>query len=304
MTLTGVGSESRRPSEDSLVSNLPDGYVVRSYSHMRGVQRAAEEIVESLDEKKNSNQWLVILGLSKGDIQQIDEDGHCLGGVNYRFQWEGTTGLFKIVPSMSHGTVTAQITRFIDGMFPTHGISISNALWVRTTTYKGLNKGKQADDAFLPPSRQAGRSKKPGWPTLVIETGVSESLPQLRADAKKWFADSEGDVRMVLLVGIKPHRVDLELWQLAPHSAPRPLTKAFMDSLCAQQPNMAPLSQQVATVQQPYCAHKVVITQGGSDGGPMVIPFQAFYDKPPTGQQSDFVLTDQDFETIVGGVLW
>lgn len=68
---------------------------------------------------------------------------------------------------------------------------------------------------------------------------------------------------MVLLVGIKSHRVDLELGQLAPPSAPRPLTKAYIDGICAQQPNIPPLSQQVAVFQQPYCAHEVIVTQAG-----------------------------------------
>ncbi|EAW17080.1 uncharacterized protein NFIA_004360 [Aspergillus fischeri NRRL 181] len=80
------------------------------------------------------------------------------------------------------------------------------------------NKGKEADDCFIPPTRQARGNQSTGWPSLVIDAGVSESLTRLREDARWWFENSEGAVRTVILLGIKrtQRTIRLEKWQLSP----------------------------------------------------------------------------------------
>jgi hypothetical protein len=81
---------------------------------------------------------------------------------------------------------------------------------------------------------------------MVIETGVSESFPRLREDAKWWLAASSGDVRIALVVSIKKAKVEFEKWQLAPPNAPRPLTRQYIDILRLRN-QKPPLFQQPAT---------------------------------------------------------
>ena len=38
------------------------------------------------------------------------------------------------------------------------------------------------------------------WPFLVIEAGLSDSMPRLQADAAWWLANSGGQVKLVLLI--------------------------------------------------------------------------------------------------------
>ncbi|KAJ5717796.1 hypothetical protein N7488_003442 [Penicillium malachiteum] len=115
--------------------------------------------------------------------------------------------------------------------------------WMRTTLYKAsAAKGKQPDDALIPDSRRGpGNIHRYGWPTLVIETGLVETLPQLRNDAKCWFEMSNGDVRMVLLISLKQHTIEIELWQLAPVGPPAPSTQQYIALLTGQVPNTPPL---------------------------------------------------------------
>lgn len=90
------------------------------------------------------------------------------------------------------------------------------------TTYKvvtggnGKDKGKQPDDSFLPLTRQPD-----GWPTLVIESGLPESLPRLREDARWWFENSAGAVHTVLILGINTDtkKIELERWRYTRTSA-------------------------------------------------------------------------------------
>jgi hypothetical protein len=137
------------------------------------------------------------------------------------------------------------------------------------------------------------------WPTVVIETGVSESLPRLRQDARWWFGASDGEVRMVIIISVKKTAVHFEKWQLAPPNAPQPLTRAYIDSLRRNPVNVPPLVQQPVNMQQPYSCAEVDVTETTVDGAPLTIPYCALFDVPvrPPNMQ-DVVLNAEDFRFI------
>ncbi|KAL4780853.1 hypothetical protein BJX76DRAFT_364024 [Aspergillus varians] len=287
------------PTSLSLISGLPTGYVVRTFSRFQRLQSDAKEILQSLKENHDGNQWLVVLGLSRSTIQKLDDDHGSLGGVEYRFQWEGTSGLIKVLPSYTHDMTTDMVTRTIDDKLSAMGIRTVDRRWAGTSTYKPTTtKGKQGDQAFVPPSRCPSPQRAVDWPTVVIETGVSESCPRLREDARWWLANSSGDVRIVLIISIKRNKVYFEKWQLAPPNAPRPLTRRYLDTLRQKSPQMPPLFQQPAATQQAYSAHEVEVTSNGTVGAPMILPFATLYDRPPGPGESDIVLGSQDFQDI------
>lgn len=62
------------------------------------------------------------------------------------------------------------------------------------------------------------RTDKYQYPTLIIEVGWSQSLEKLRQKAEWWFANSGGDVKIVLLVKSSPksNHIRIEKWKLAP----------------------------------------------------------------------------------------
>ncbi|KAJ5682071.1 uncharacterized protein N7477_002011 [Penicillium maclennaniae] len=279
----------------SLMANLPHGY------------KDTSNILKALqDNKENGNQYLVLLGLSKRDIERLDDRG--LSGLDYRFQLEGTVGLIKVVLSHAYDATTDLVTRTIDIYLIAMGIPLVDRQWAMSTTYKPTaSKGKQADQYFTPPCRSASPGQPIGWPTFVIETGVSESLPRLREDAKWWFNNSGGEVRIVLVIGIRRTKVEFELWELAPPNSPRPLTRGYIDSL--RQRYLPPLVQQTAGSQQMYSHHKVEVTSSGVvgaprvDNAPMVLPFEALYNRPPGVMEGDLVLGDQNFKDFVGTFL-
>lgn len=104
------------------------------------------------------------------------------------------------------------------------GVPDNGIHWPSTTSYHSTTSkaGKQPNKAFTPSSRQAKdgpkKKKKNDRPTLVIGSGVAESLARLHEEAKWWFAQSIGLVRIVLVFQIsKAKRVILlQKWQLAP----------------------------------------------------------------------------------------
>ncbi|KAJ5727276.1 hypothetical protein N7493_005096 [Penicillium malachiteum] len=139
-------------------------------------------------------------------------------------------------------------------------------------------KGKQPHDALIPSSRRGPRNiNQYQWPTLVIETGLAEKLPQLRRDGRRWFELSNGDVRLVVL--------------LTPVGAPALLTKQFITSLPSNLvPNIPSLVQHVPASQQPSCAQEVTITQNGVYGAPLIFPFLALDDRRPVAPETDLNL--------------
>lgn len=112
---------------------------------------------------------------------------------------------------------------------------------------------------------------------MVVETGVSESLPRLHQDARWWFGASDREVRMVIIIFIKKTAVNFEQWQLAPPNALRPLTSVYIDSL-RRNPGNVPLLQQPFNMQQPYSCAEVDVTKTTVDGAPLTIPYCALFD--------------------------
>ncbi|KGO67991.1 hypothetical protein PITC_028930 [Penicillium italicum] len=290
----------------TLMSGLPEGYVV-SFSRLEKLRHEARRILEWFENQTNGNQWIVVLDLSPKIIEILTTDRNALNGVTYRFQWEGTTGLIKVVPRREHEIAISQFTMVIHDELKAMGLPRKEVVWVGSTTYRsGTSKGNEADNSYLPPSRHTQPIENAGYPSLVVETGVSESLGRLRQDARKWFADSGGDVRIVILIHASENVVSFEKWQLAPSTAPRPLTKKYIDTLCAQTPNIPPLTGQPAQLQQVYCACQVDVTKnivaGMPDvieGSPMVIPFIAIQDRLPGPGEWDIVIGPQEFDEIV-----
>jgi hypothetical protein len=77
---------------------------------------------------------------------------------------------------------------------------------------------KEGDTCYVPEARSPRGGHNWPWPSLVLEAGVSESLPQLRADAAWWFSNSDGDVKITILIGVDTHHreVTIEKWELFP----------------------------------------------------------------------------------------
>lgn len=73
---------------------------------------------------------------------------------------------------------------------------------------------KQPDAQFLPKRLPRARTKK--WPTLVVESGFSESPSKLMSDARFWLTQFNGEVQVVITIKISRSmpQIVLESWEL------------------------------------------------------------------------------------------
>lgn len=229
----------------SIISDLPDRLVLHTFSRLQKLQVEAEKIFQSLSEHEHGvgNQWIVVLGLSPRTIEILDCESHDVpANIPYHFQWEGSIGVIKIDPN-NHIMVNNQLSRLIDLKNSLMGAPRHSWIWTGRATYipdDTATKGKQPDNTFIPSSRRSMEHSR-RWPTLVIEAGVPKSLPRLRLNARDWFAISDGQVRVVLLLGITNSEITFEKWQLAPISALHPLTRESIDGLRQKENPICPL---------------------------------------------------------------
>lgn len=198
-----------------LTTALPSEHIVRVFSTRARLQAEAQTVLDSLNINDwDGNQWILVLGLSKSVIDRLDNDKGFLAGIDYRFQWERTTRLIKIVPSASHEQINSDFTALVSEKLAAMGIHRSHRRWGLATTYQPTigRKGKQGDQMFLPTQRRPVSSQVIDWPTLVLEIGVFESKPKLEENTKWWFNNSNGRVRIVLVILVRKHRVVFEKW--------------------------------------------------------------------------------------------
>ena len=162
---------------------LPSGVVTRVFSRLKYVQLEAEKIAQTLekDEEENGNQFLILLQTTPRISERLFEDHDCLKGVNYRFEFEGSTGILRVIPGYRHEYTISALVQRVTLQLTSMGIT-DGYYWGGATRYKSSSRSKEGDQVFSPSTR-CPSSTSLQWPTVVIETGVSESLPRLVEDA-------------------------------------------------------------------------------------------------------------------------
>ncbi|CUS15112.1 unnamed protein product, partial [Tuber aestivum] len=166
---------------------------------------------------RNGGQYLVFSPVSEEQLAKIER----LRDANYKqlhflYVNQAQTLVAKLMLSGIHEVATSEFGRMLWKKTASMGDDLDEDLLdMRGTRYKGVSSSKEADSAFRP---QSSRPHKTNWPTVVVESGVSETLERLRVDAKWWLYNSSGDVRIVLLFSIKEvgQEILIEQWELCP----------------------------------------------------------------------------------------
>jgi hypothetical protein len=275
---------------------------VEPFTSLQRIQFDGENILHRLQEDGDGNQWIIIVALDPSTIEKLSGKEQPLGGLNYRFQFQGSVGLMKFLPEYSDTTAN-HLIQVIDRQISVRENPPRENMWSSLTMYKvAPNQGKQGDRTLLPWSRCSPQVQPCAWPTLVIETGVPDSLLRLRQNAKWWFNNSKGDVRIVLIVIMSKANFRLEKWQLAPPGSPQPLTSEYMNFLRSSTAHV-PLIQQDKSTQQPFPAQVIEVTPSGPIGAPLVLPFNAMYDEPARPGEGDIFIGSEELTSLMNCIL-
>ncbi|KAJ5943964.1 hypothetical protein N7516_004132 [Penicillium verrucosum] len=245
-------------------SHLPfeiPGAVVLSTPSISTLQQTAKDVhLQINSDTSYANQFIIVLNLSPQVQELIAGDRNPLE-VPYRLTLDAQhqKGVLRIMPSGAHERVTQSFTCELVEKLLDMGIRPRAYTLNAATRYHGNSCAKEADQS-LTPSWDASSAQE--WPSLVIETGLSESEAQLRADAYWWFANSDYKVNMVLLFHIRrspERRVTIKLYSLRP-TTPR-MTRGLQAEAERTLLSNPTLSQTDSLIVLRHtAAHEIVIT--------------------------------------------
>ena len=164
----------------------------------------------------NGGQYLVFSPVTEPQFAKIDQlrDRH-YRRLRFMYLTEAQTLVVKLMLSSIHELATSEFCR----MLWKKAASIEKGLdWdligLGGSTYKGKFGIKEANSVFRP---RSSRPRRANWPTLVVESGVSEMVERLRVDAKWWLMNSWGEVNIVLVFSINEENKEIliEQWEMA-----------------------------------------------------------------------------------------
>jgi hypothetical protein len=225
----------------------------------------------------SNQQYLVFRPVTEVDLAKMDSVRHSIGKHTRMTHYTNTNLLIvKLMPSAKHQSAHLSLGMGLVSKVIKIGMSYRELCPMGGTRYPGHTSSKEGDSTYKPSSRK----KELDWPTIVFESGLSESLRRLRSDAKWWLENSGGDVKIVVLISIKPadKRLQIEKWELAPSLNQR-ATRAHSN----------PNTQIPSQIQEITIMPNNIVT-----GSPLVLEFQKIFLRPPVLPESDITFTAAD----------
>ena len=266
-----------------------EGVPVWIFKTIKNMQEAINSYKEKL-EASEASPYMIFRLVTTDDLLKIEharENGKIHRGVRLTHYVDWDILILK-VPTAEHEIA---YRTFSDQLF---GEALLMGLrWelvnVGATTFKTPRVSKEGDSAFKPLSI---RPHKADWPTIVLESGWSESLPKLRQDAHIWLENSGGDVKIVLLfsIGRTARTMIIEKWENRPVPANPPTTRS-MTRAAANPPNQPS--------QTPTQIQAITIDSNTVNGAPLTLEFRKIFLRqaiPPL--EHDFTFTAQDLSAF------
>jgi len=193
------------------------------------------------------------------------------------------TLIVKIQPPHAQPISTGRFNTMIYGKVRNMGLA-DRLCCTGGTTFEGLWSSKEADSTWTPDSRLCSHEN---WPTLVMESGLPESIKRLEVEAGWWLDISMGEVKVVLLICVSwtDKKITLDKWELA--TTPNP-------EVSEDRPH--------PTITVPTKTGHVEIVDGKATGAPLRLRFKNLFLRDPGKGQGDIVFTAKELEAYAAYV--
>jgi hypothetical protein len=268
-----------------------EGVPVQIFTTIKNMQEAIDSCRKKSKASKASP-YLIFHFVTKDDLLEIErgrERGEINRGIRMTHYVDWNILIVK-VPTVQHeaayGNFRDRLVARVIGMGLLRDFYNTGA-----AKFVAGGVSKEGDAGYKPKSI---RPRSTDWPTIVFESGWSESLTKLRQDAHLWIEKSGGDVKIVLLLSINrtARTMIIEKWENRPLPANRPATRSVTSAAATQ--------IQVVTMDSNSNPTTV-------NGAPLTLEFQKIFLRqavPP--QEHDFTFTAQDLSEFAtdfwGGV--
>ena len=275
-------SSSTTPITSSQLCEGLDGKIQR-YPGIAGIRRVVNALSEKLSVGETTDQYLVFWPITVKELDKIDNQRYEVGK-GIRLTHCADIGILIIkVPTTAHEVVSQSFAHEIVAQAIGMGVPRRERTPLGATRFKGTSTSKEADGGFKPSTL---RPHKLDWPTLVLEVGVSESLPKLRNDARWWLSNSGDRVNIVLIFHINEgtKTMLIERWETIPATATATATATGGPVTRSRRP----------PAQIPTRMQAITIDQNNITGTPLTLHFHQVFLRQPNPPEQDLVFTAQD----------
>ncbi|WEW59049.1 hypothetical protein PRK78_004517 [Emydomyces testavorans] len=273
-----ANESERAAAKHEFLHCLPHGTREYTYQGKAAMARAIrDEGIQFMEDKTGSKSQFIVFSSVPQALLQQDSD---LRFVDYHIYLQI---LVIKMPAASHEEASARLNLCLVSRLLQWGIQNDLHL-LGATTVHGSQRDKCPDRSYRPVNLPPNRSTH--WPTLVVETGYSESGPKLSEDAAWWLNESNGDVQIVITIKIerKSRKLILDRWERVARLTRRnPVRNAIV-----QRVTVYPTQERPARVV----------------GGPLILPFSKIFLRNPVGQEGDFTFSDNELIENLANSVW
>ena len=199
-------STNKMPTNKMPTNKMPE-YDFKTMDHVKNIIN--NHAVNFSTNPSNYSQYLLFRLVNPKDLEEFDRDRRSLPTIRLTYNQQSKHLLVKLMPSVLHELAHRELGREIENALRDMHLPRYALASVGSGRFKSpRGNSKEGDTCYVPEARSPRGGHNWPWPSLVLEAGVSESLPQLRADAAWWFSDSDGDVKITILIGVDTHCQD------------------------------------------------------------------------------------------------
>lgn len=181
---------------------------------------------------------------------------------------------------LAHRTLSRQIEKQATDM----GI-LSDLMSLGNARVTSGDISKESDSSFRPVAVPAGPDRR--WPSVVIESGYSESTIHLRQMADLWISESDGQVKVVIVISIERAREKILIEKWTPNPTPLNTGPALRSR------GRSAMREQTITLTKTHNRPAAVT------GAPLVIMFhEMFLRNRATDTEKDFRISEHDLQEI------
>lgn len=244
-----------------------------------GLAEQIELIKEQFDLQSTlASQYLLVINIPQPLFSKLENQPNLFKNVRATLFQTRSQVLYKIVGGVQHNQMIALFHEGLYNKLRDMGLSsfTGDFLFRNAARTRGLIDTKEPDLWFGPNNVHVNGGGR-GFPSLVLEVGVSESTPQLQNDARWWYANSNGQTRLVMLIHANGNSssawaVDVEVWTevLDPSShitCNRPATSL-------------------------ECTQRARFENGVVTGAPLTLDFEMLMRRPPANPLEGNVVLD------------
>lgn len=259
---------------------VPSNAIVLSAPSLQNLQEAIESTKEQLSTHQSSSQYLLVTDINQALFDYLEGNGEVIKGVTATIAHNQGQILYKVTAGAQHSRIIGMFAAIVPIRLFRMGLDPEQGHW--ETRGSAMTRGnicsKEADWSMGPSDPSLTYVPLVFRPSLVLEVGLAESLPQLRHDAQWWYANSGAthETKLVVLISVQStpsYRVDIEVW-------------AEIQAPCCDSQSPFILNQ------------KVWFENDAVHRAPLILPFKLLMGREPTGSESDILLDDQAIRRI------